>query len=278
MIQNPFSFLQTLDSVHTQIALHTVRIHLREGGFFASEKTIPNHMMVMVETGELNVRSQNQHYVLRAGDVLWLPVGSEKHFECLPNRGVLKQWNLRFNVTHGQQEVAWCSPEPHRRGAWEIMSLMQLLQQMLTNDHPYETIRIRALMVLCITSFLSLDVASSEILGFDPVLQQRIENVIHEKLHEGLRVGELASEVGLTTDYFSRMFGKTYGIPPREYLVKQRIHNAVNLLRDTNLSVAQIAHAVGLENVSLFCRQFRSIMGQTPHRYRNNLPPTLIKL
>jgi len=56
----------------------------------------------------------------------------------------------------------------------------------------------------------------------------------------------------------------------KELLVEHRFKMAEYLLKTTNLSVADIAFAVGYENPSYFYRQFRRRYGKTPRSVRQN--------
>ncbi len=57
---------------------------------------------------------------------------------------------------------------------------------------------------------------------------------------------------------------------PADYLNMIRIENACELLKQTDLTIEQICFKVGYPIPSTFNRNFKSITGTTPHKYREH--------
>ncbi|KAA1243500.1 AraC family transcriptional regulator [Aquimarina sp. RZ0] len=91
---------------------------------------------------------------------------------------------------------------------------------------------------------------------------------ISENLHREITVSELASFCHLSTDHFSRVFKRQFGMPPNFYMQSKRVERAQLLLLTTNHSLQQIAEKVGLENLSYFSRVFKKHAGKTPGNFR----------
>ncbi|MFC4319980.1 AraC family transcriptional regulator [Litchfieldia salsa] len=79
---------------------------------------------------------------------------------------------------------------------------------------------------------------------------------------------EIASAVGLSKYHFTRIFRKTTGYTPIEYLSKIRMEKAVNLLRHTDLSIDEIAKKIGYSSGSYFIKVFRQWIGFPPGEFR----------
>ncbi len=79
-----------------------------------------------------------------------------------------------------------------------------------------------------------------------------------ENLHRDIRLSEIAKTVGLSQFHFARVFRKTTGQTPWQYVLDQRIVRAKHLLRTTTLSIEDIGVAVGFERVTAFSRSFAS--------------------
>lgn len=79
---------------------------------------------------------------------------------------------------------------------------------------------------------------------------------------------DIASSVGLSKYHFTRIFKKTTGYTPIEYLTKIRIERAVYLLRQTDLTIEDIAKAIGYSNGSYFIKVFRQWLGFSPGEFR----------
>ena len=92
-------------------------------------------------------------------------------------------------------------------------------------------------------------------------------------LGRSLGNAELATHAGMSLRTFNRRFTDTYGMSPGQWLTGQRIRVAAQLLERTDLSVDQVASAVGLGTESLRV-QFRNRMSLSPSAYRSNFRVT----
>ena len=83
-----------------------------------------------------------------------------------------------------------------------------------------------------------------------------------------MSVDEAASRVGLSADYFSRLFASQTGESFRAYSLRVRMERALFLLEETGMKVGEIAESLGYKDVYLFSRQFRSVYGLPPSHVR----------
>jgi transcriptional regulator GlxA family with amidase domain len=86
--------------------------------------------------------------------------------------------------------------------------------------------------------------------------------------HQDWPVQRLARVSGISEAHFARSFKQAFGIPPHRYLLTRRIERATALLRDTGLSITEIAFHTGWESLGTFGRTFRDITGQSPGAIR----------
>lgn len=114
-----------------------------------------------------------------------------------------------------------------------------------------------------------VDVPGPEMLA--PSLARRLANEIEEGLEETIRVQDLAARVGLSRAHFTRAFARSFGTPPRDYILSRRIARARAMLTDTDLSATQIAMRCGFANPSHLTTSFRKEIGLTPTDYRRAL-------
>ncbi|WP_233411601.1 helix-turn-helix transcriptional regulator [Paraburkholderia kururiensis] len=105
----------------------------------------------------------------------------------------------------------------------------------------------------------------------DPALLRRLlraKDRMDAASHEAWPVGRLAQVSGVSEAHFARSFKRAFGVPPHRYLLTRRIEQAIALLRDTELSVTEIAFATGWESLGTFGRVFRDVTGQSPGTLR----------
>lgn len=81
-------------------------------------------------------------------------------------------------------------------------------------------------------------------------------------------VRRLARVSGVSEAHFARSFKEAFGLPPHRYLLTRRIERAKALLRDTDLSITEIAFQTGWNSLGTFGRTFRDITGETPRELR----------
>jgi signal transduction histidine kinase/AraC-like DNA-binding protein/ABC-type sugar transport system substrate-binding protein/DNA-binding LytR/AlgR family response regulator len=91
---------------------------------------------------------------------------------------------------------------------------------------------------------------------------------IQEHYADPISRQDLADHVGLSDDYLTSCFHKELGLTPVAYLNRYRVQQAKQLLRDTHLSVTEIALQVGFSGSSYFSRIFHRETGMTPAVYR----------
>lgn len=100
-------------------------------------------------------------------------------------------------------------------------------------------------------------------------LAARARRRIDQHLSATLDVGALARELGCSAAYLSRLFRRTYGFSPTEYLLRRRCERARLLLTRDDTPIAQIAFALGFHDASHFARHFRRQCGTSPARFRH---------
>jgi AraC family transcriptional regulator len=107
-----------------------------------------------------------------------------------------------------------------------------------------------------------------------PHLQRKIGEVqafLAANLDRDVDLRAIAHEAALSPYYFSRQFTAYVGVPPYRYLIGLRIQRAIELLRETELSVTQICSRVGFNSLSHFTTTFRRHTGLSPSAYRRRL-------
>ncbi|MFC5607190.1 helix-turn-helix domain-containing protein [Variovorax soli] len=86
--------------------------------------------------------------------------------------------------------------------------------------------------------------------------------------HEDWPVERLARVSHVSPAHFARSFKEAFGIPPHRYLLTRRIERAKTLLRDTDLSITDVAFQTGWASLGTFGRIFRDITGESPGALR----------
>ena len=101
-------------------------------------------------------------------------------------------------------------------------------------------------------------------------LKQAIE-YINDNLHQKINIYDIAKLLDVSKYYFCRMFHASMGISPYQYVLKQRVTKAKDLIKNSKLTLADIAYECGFSSQSQMNHHFRKQTGVTPKVYRDKL-------
>lgn len=96
---------------------------------------------------------------------------------------------------------------------------------------------------------------------------KRAKRFIDENFAEKIMVREVAYFVGLERSYFYKLFKQQTGVSPQEYLLTVRLLRAKELMREGEMTLSEIAYAVGYENYIGFSRAFKGREGLSPSEF-----------
>lgn len=84
-------------------------------------------------------------------------------------------------------------------------------------------------------------------------------------------IGDLALEFRLSPSYLQHLFKARTGSRLGRRLVEQRLHRAARLLLQGNMSVKEVAYAVGYKHPPSFVRAFERFFERAPGHYRREM-------
>lgn len=97
-----------------------------------------------------------------------------------------------------------------------------------------------------------------------------IKRYIDANYKESLSLDDLSRVVHINKFYLAHAFKNEYGISPINYMISRRIEESRYLLRETDMSLSQIARVLGFSSASYFSQSFRRSEGVSPIEYRKN--------
>lgn len=92
---------------------------------------------------------------------------------------------------------------------------------------------------------------------------------IDENYFEDLSLTGLARKFGMESTYFSRTFRRETGENLMVYITRKRMERAEAYIRESDISLTEIAFLTGYEDYAYFSRVFRKAYGKSPRDYRN---------
>jgi AraC family transcriptional regulator len=104
--------------------------------------------------------------------------------------------------------------------------------------------------------------------GLAPWQTKRACERLDSDLGGTLSLQQIAAEFGLSVSHFSRAFRISTGLPPHQWLLRQRIETAKQLMTVRDLPLSEIAISAGFANQSHFTRVFSAAVGVSPGAWR----------
>ena len=136
-----------------------------------------------------------------------------------------------------------------------LMSLLSILNELATEGNG---------------QLLSTTAVDASVRNYD---HQRINTVyqfVRNRYQEKVTLSQIASEVHMSEEAFSRFFSKMMNKPFFTFLNEYRINAACQLLIETDRPVSDVAMASGFETLPFFYRQFGKFKKLSPKKYRDN--------
>lgn len=93
---------------------------------------------------------------------------------------------------------------------------------------------------------------------------------IQEHLGEEISLEAIAKHLQMSQYYFSHLFKQSMGVSPYQYVLQQRIERSKQLLKQSQLTVAEIALESGFASQTHLLKHFRKFTGMSPTKYRSS--------
>ncbi len=228
-----------------------------------------NDIFFWVLEGECFLSIDSQSYIVRPGQLAYLPKGkmraythTSERFSMYEMAFVAKANGEELMDVLGLNEQNFVVDIPNKE---EMSNLFESSQRKEMFKNPLYDVGWCANIINIIRIYAEERQKQSgkDNLLFKPVLEYMISNI-----DKPVKTAELAAIVYMQPTYFIKSFRKNYGIPPMAYLNRMRMYKAMGLLAGTENSIEQIAGAVGISDTSYFSRIFKKHCKVTPTEYR----------
>lgn len=258
-------------------------IHFPSGGFSAvgpewgtARRVMVEHLFYFVIKSAFEITLNEQPVRISAGTLLWVMPGTP-HALRVPKGlpGFSVHWfRLRLRDGKGRRELRPDSQSLVLHDAWALKPFCEACSDELLRTRTFREERLRALTaLLCSHALRANETRSSAATVLTAAQRMRVQELADDNVNGRLNPAEIAEELGLSHDYFTRIFQRSEGMAPRQWLMRERIRHAALRLRTSVLNVSAIAYEFGYADVYLFSRQFKQVMGVGPLAYRRRAQP-----
>src|SRR5258708_28782852 len=98
---------------------------------------------------------------------------------------------------------------------------------------------------------------------------RRALDYIYDNVGSDLSLQELAGIAGVSASHFASLFKQSTGLSPHQYVIHRRVEKARSLLRQSDLSIGEIAVLTGFYDSSHLNHHFKRLTGVTPKTLRS---------
>ena len=91
---------------------------------------------------------------------------------------------------------------------------------------------------------------------------------VQDNLDRHISINELVEEACMSKSSFYRHFGEEFDMSPLEFITRERVIRARELLSDPENTVTRVSHALGFSSTSHFIDMFKEHEGKTPKQYQ----------
>lgn len=217
------------------------------------------------------INKSEPHFAWSAGDLKILVLAFPSSFVSLGNEDLLSNEFFKPFSICSQGLFNKISSEDHLN-PYFIEVIKKIEEEYYKKEEAYKPM-IKALVLQLMSYFLRY-YKSKNINPNQDIYKEnytKIEKAIEymqENYNQPLHIEQLAKICSLSKSHFCFTFKSTMGLTPLDYLTKLRIHKAMELLSNSNLSVTEIAFEVGFNSVTSFNISFKKWTGITPSEYR----------
>lgn len=214
---------------------------------------------VLMEAGDLYISFPNQiHYYIDK-------TVNNKHNILIISPDIIPEFRREFTSFRPVSPVLKAADRNPR-----IVSAVDNMVEAYAASGKYLNEQMRGNMLILLSElFSSMPLEKKP--ATDNNLLSDIIKYCYENYMEDITLDALARALHVSRFYISHLFGNQFHVSFRDYINSLRIGQAKELMRQKQLSITEIAYAVGYNSARTFGRCFRQLEGVSPTEYRRKL-------
>lgn len=254
------------------------RLRYAEGGDFQLQndgyvhcKTLPLYIFAQAYEGFYEIEAGSEYAVCEEGGAFFTPPNVPLKIRHRVNAatGVMRVRYIHF-LAETETGLDLFSGRKLQLAipAADCVAPAERLSALLKNDAPDEFCLTAEILLLLSQLYCFTTPAGNAAL---PLEIEKLCNWIRRNAASAIRAEDLAGRVGMSRSKFFAQFHTATGMTPGEFILRERIRHAAQLLlMHPSLSVKEAAEQCNFLTPYHFSRVFRRVMGEPPGRFRNN--------
>lgn len=232
-------------------------------GYKFTQTNITMSSFELVLEGWMTVVLDDTRLTVRPNEICLIPAGKTKNLEVREYCrkivfGICGQLHLSLLAMTG----LYTKPILRLNNTERILAILRELHRFLKEKSESAAPRMEGLSMELVA-----EIAREASRTPEPLLADAFR-FFEFHLSTPLKLSAVAEALHVTPNYLNRLFLKELGMPPKRYLIEQRMHLAYSLLSSTELTVQEISLKCGYRNQFAFSREFRQKYGRSPSEIR----------
>ncbi len=236
-------------------------------------RTLDSFTLVYVTrgSGKLESHSGGTH-TINAGDLFILYPGEWHRFQPAPDTGWDEQW-VEFDGEQARRIMSHptFSPKQPVRSIGDDESILRLfieISEATQIQAPgFEQIIATQASQIVARLLARLQYSSPKARDMESRIRRACLHIL-QNVEQTINPQQLSCELGISYSAFRSHFKQITGLPPGQYQIHIRLNKARRLLRNSTLSIQEIAEQLGFESIYYFSRLFKKKTGCSPLAYR----------
>lgn len=245
-----------------------------------NERYLAAHAITLVLKGALKIKpAEHSPFLVQAEQMVFLSKGMYMISDIIPDGAAFEAVVFFFEETLINDFLKQIpSPTlPHLERHSHLLnytSPLKIFTNSLLKLYAHPPSNSSAITALKLLEFLHLIAQSPQNLSFIHQLlalknrtKKQLKAFMESHYDKPLNVEDYAYLTGRSLSTFRRDFKRQFTIPPKQWLIEQRLDKALQILKTGQSNVTDTAFAVGYDNVSHFIKAFRKKYGTSPKQF-----------
>ncbi|NBD23885.1 helix-turn-helix domain-containing protein [Paenibacillus glycinis] len=240
------------------------------------KRTLPYYMMSYHKKGSAKLRVGDETYDIPPGSIIYVPMNVEHdHFKTRTDETEFLWWHFTLQIA-GVMDVMKMFQIPYLFKLNDAEAFERVFMQFMEATSTSRPLLLSAILkqakaLELLYMILDSAISRKDMIG-NPMQSQSFLNLlarIVQHPQEQLSLQSLSEELHMHPTYICNRFKELFGKSPMQVQREMKIQRAKTLLETSEMSITEIAQALGSNELQNFTRLFKSYVGVSPTQYRN---------
>ena len=231
---------------------------------------ISQYIYIIVNKGTLLFEQGNYQVVVNEGECILREGWEETHWKC-HNSDKIECYYLLLTGNN----ISFFYSEYERQNKNVLPYTIKMRQSIDSIIEETKKSNIDKKVMSTYIYALLLEIIDPSNINKNKITQKALDFIDKEYSNNDLSIKDLADSLHISYHYFCHLFKQENLVSPQKYLAKYRLNKALQLLKDSHLSVEDIYVTVGFKNKQAFIKECKEETGLRPFAYRranHNVP------